>query len=402
VLDGLEGASLSTGQGFDRAETEAILSGLSSRVFLMNNVHEDAPVVMHVRWVMSYLCGPLTRRQIKNLMDPVRGKFETRAAAKAVAAGNPMAMTSAKAEAEANERPVVGKGVTELFVPIAGEAEGVGYRPHLLREAEVHFSSTKAKVEGSRRVRFVNPIKADGIDWDHDRDCGVPIKALRDEPRKGAGFAELPGFAMNGDNYKPVEDEFEDWIYRNERAEIFHSPLFDAYSQIGEGEGDFRGRITLKAREARDEAVEKLQEKYEKKIKTKMGQRDRAELAVEKEEAEATSATWQAGASIVGGLLGKLLGGRRKSASSAVSSGSRAFKQRRDVKIAEEKVKALEGEIAELEDELRTEIAEMELEFDPQKAELETIKIKPYKKDIDVEAVALLWLPYDEHGDGAW
>ena len=24
----------------------------------MNNVHDDAPVVFHVRWVMSYLCGP--------------------------------------------------------------------------------------------------------------------------------------------------------------------------------------------------------------------------------------------------------------------------------------------------------------------------------------------------------
>jgi hypothetical protein len=26
----------------------------------MNNVHEDHPVLFHVRWVMSYLTGPLT------------------------------------------------------------------------------------------------------------------------------------------------------------------------------------------------------------------------------------------------------------------------------------------------------------------------------------------------------
>jgi hypothetical protein len=402
VLDGLEGAAAEGGGSFKRSEMEQLLAGLDSRVFLMNNVHEDRPVVMHVRWVMSYLCGPLTRRQIKNLMDPGRGKFEKTAASRTAAPANPMAMSSKTVEVAVNERPVVGKGVTELFVPIAGEAEGMEYRPHLLREAEVHFTSTKAKVEGSRRVRFVNPIKADGIDWKHDRDCGVPITALQDEPRKGAGFAELPGYAMNADNYKPVEDEFEDWIYRNERAEIFHSPLFDAYSQIGEGEGDFRGRITLRAREARDEAVEKLRDKYEKKIRTKEGQLERAEMAIEKEQAEATSATWQAGASIIGGLLGNLLGGRRKSASSAVSSGSRAYKQRRDVALAKDKAKALESDIADLEEELRGEIAELELEFDPQRADLEAISIKPYKKDIDVKAVALLWLPYDEHGDGAW
>ena len=85
-----------------------------------------------------------------------------------------------------------------------------------------------------------------------------------------------------------------------------------------------------------------------------------------------------------------------------MSSGSRAYKQRKDVGIAEDKVEALEEDIAELEAELQGEIAEMELEFDPQKAELETISIKPYKKDIDVEAVALVWLPHDDRDESVW
>jgi hypothetical protein len=33
-------------------------------VFLMNNVHDDQPVVFQTRWAMSYLRGPLTREQI--------------------------------------------------------------------------------------------------------------------------------------------------------------------------------------------------------------------------------------------------------------------------------------------------------------------------------------------------
>jgi hypothetical protein len=43
LLDGLEGAAGSAGGKFDRARMDSILSGLGSRVFLMNNVHEDAP-----------------------------------------------------------------------------------------------------------------------------------------------------------------------------------------------------------------------------------------------------------------------------------------------------------------------------------------------------------------------
>ncbi len=68
VIEGLEGASAAAGAGFDRARTERILAGLGSRVFLMNNVHEDEAVVFHTRWALSYLRGPLTREQIATLM----------------------------------------------------------------------------------------------------------------------------------------------------------------------------------------------------------------------------------------------------------------------------------------------------------------------------------------------
>ena len=44
LIEGLEGAASEGSQKFDRARTEEILAGLGKRVFLMNNVHEDAPV----------------------------------------------------------------------------------------------------------------------------------------------------------------------------------------------------------------------------------------------------------------------------------------------------------------------------------------------------------------------
>ncbi|BDS06105.1 ATP-binding protein [Oceaniferula spumae] len=405
VLDGLEGAAASQEGGFDRGQMEELLAGLGSRVFLMNNVHEDSPVVFHVRWVMSYLCGPLTRTKIKELMDPKRDQFPS-AKDKQVTAkqsSNPMAMPSAAPQAPVGQRPVVGAGVTEYFAPFAGEADGITYKPALLREANVHFSSSKCGIDGSRLMRFTNAISDNGIDWDHDAGCTHPVKTLDSKPRKGCGFEELPGFAMNADNYKQVEKDFEDHIYRNERVEIFYCPLFKSYSQLGESEGAFRGRLATQAREVRDEAVEKLRDKYEAKIKTKEGQVDRAENTLAKEEAEASSATWDIGAKVLGGLLGGLLGGRRRSSSSsAVTSAGRAYKQRRDVKIAEKKVEDLEEDIAELEAELNEEIGELDAQFDPSTVKLENEAIKPYKKDIDVRTVALIWLPYDRDDQKAW
>jgi hypothetical protein len=80
VIEGLEGASAEAGANFNRQQMEATLAALGKRVFLMNNVHDDQPVVFHTRWAMSYLCGPLTRGQIKTLMDPVRANYDDAAA----------------------------------------------------------------------------------------------------------------------------------------------------------------------------------------------------------------------------------------------------------------------------------------------------------------------------------
>ncbi len=52
MLDGLEGAAAGS---MDRAETDRLLSALDKRVFLLHNVHEQAPVVFQTRWTLSYL-----------------------------------------------------------------------------------------------------------------------------------------------------------------------------------------------------------------------------------------------------------------------------------------------------------------------------------------------------------
>ncbi len=67
VIEGLEGAMSTAGASFDRAKMEQTLAGLGNRVFLMRNVHDDQPVVFQSRWALSYLRGPMTLPQIKQL-----------------------------------------------------------------------------------------------------------------------------------------------------------------------------------------------------------------------------------------------------------------------------------------------------------------------------------------------
>ncbi len=388
VLDGLEGAAGSQNAKFDRKQMEVLLSGLGNRIFLMNNVHEDGPVLFHVRWVMSYLTGPLARGQIKGLMDPKRGDFVTEKAE--VETDNPMARPSANAGSTV--RPVVGTGVLELFA----EAEGDAYKPYLLREATVHFVFPKGNIEGSRTVVKVNPVLEKEIDWTTTE--SLDPATLAEMPEEGMAFSDLPGYAMNAKNYKAVEKDFSDDLYREEKVEILSCPLLNKWGNIGEEEGTFRVRISHEARELRDAAMDKLRGTAETKLKAIESKMRTAEGQLAKEKAESGSAKMQAGISVLGGILGSIFGrktglGRitRGRVSSTVTKASTAYKQHRDVANAEDKIEGLEEDIAGIKAELEKGLAEISGNYDPSALVLDKEILKPRRTDVKVERVGLVW-----------
>src|SRR5258706_16409823 len=67
LLDGLESA---TG-GISRGTMDKLITSLGKSVFVMQNVHENAPTVFQTRWTMNFLAGPLTRTQIPDLNNLV-------------------------------------------------------------------------------------------------------------------------------------------------------------------------------------------------------------------------------------------------------------------------------------------------------------------------------------------
>jgi hypothetical protein len=396
VLDGLEGAAGSQNAGFDRASMERLISGLGNRVFLMNNVHEDGPALFHVRWVMSYLTGPLTRGQIKKLMDPKRADFD--APAKPAAAANPMAIPGMSAPSAAAARPTVGAGVKEIFVRPVGGGNDIIYQPHLLRAATVHFSSARAGVDASRAVRLVNPITASGIDWETQVEPPAGLDAAGARPVEGAGFGELPGFAMNAANYKQVEKDFAESLFRSERAEIFYCPALKTWSKFDESEGDFRARLMHEAHEARDAAVEKIRAAAAKKIEILETRMRTAESRLAKEKAEANAAKMQAGVSLLGGILGTLLGRKTSAAaitrgSSAIGRATTAYKQHQDVASAGARIEDLGTGIAAIQAETEAEAEKIADSFDPTSIALESEPLKPTKTNVKVDQIALLWLP---------
>src|SRR5690606_33642179 len=62
----VEGLKSSSGD-VDIATLSGTISRLPKRTFVLHNVHDPRPTLFQTRWVMSYLAGPLSRDQIRQL-----------------------------------------------------------------------------------------------------------------------------------------------------------------------------------------------------------------------------------------------------------------------------------------------------------------------------------------------
>lgn len=395
VLEGLEGASSSVGKKFDKGRMEQTLAGLGNRIFLMNNVHEDEPVVFETRWCLSYLRGPLTRTQIKQLMDPQRAAHAGTAAGSAA-----KSMTSAKG----GVRPIVPPDVPQQFVPLRGskpEGSELLYAPMLLGSAQIRFSDTKSGIDRMQDVTVLAPM-TDGavpVDWDHATAADLAVADLEQSPEGDAQFLPLPAGASKAKSYVDWNKDFGGWLFRTQKLELFKSPTTKDVSKPGESERDFRIRLQQSGRELRDKAAESLRQKYAPKITTLQDRIRRAEQMKAKQQAESRSSQVQAAISVGASILGAFLGRKTISATNigrattAIKSAGRVMKESQDVGYAEENVAALQQQLADLEAQFKAESDALAAATDPLNEKLETISIKPAKSNIAVKLVALAWTP---------
>jgi hypothetical protein len=402
VLDGLEGASTTAGQSFDRRKMEQILSGLGNRVFLMNNVHEDQPVIFQTRWALSYLRGPLTREQIGHLMATRKAALLANAAATAVAA--PANLTGAMPKstvASSTDRPVLPPEITQRFIPSRRSPSGKSplvYRPKVLGQAKVHFVQAAAKVDIWEDVILLSDVQEGGEVWS-DAQSLEEVPELEFEPASPALYEPVPSEFARGKHYVRLASDLKDYLYRERRLELWTSTELKLTSRAGEGEADFRIRLSLVAREQRDAQLEKLRQKYASRIASLEERRRRAQQRVEKEKSQANQQTMSAALSIGASIMGAIFGRKLMSATNvnraagSMRAASRIARERQDIAQANETVEAVETQLRELEQELSLETDKLQASLQPDTMPLQSVELQPRKSDIKIEPVVLVWQP---------
>ena len=415
VLEGLEGAAASSGKKFDTQKMEQLLAGLGSRVFLLNNVHEDAPEVFQTRWTLSYLRGPLTRTQIKTLMSEAKGKGLEARGGENDQRGQIASSSSSPRTARLSpggSRPLLPPEVPQQFIPIRGaqpSGSRLVYQPMLLGGAQVRFSDSKAGIDVTEDVTVLAPITegAVPIDWDHATDAALALSDLEQVPVEGAAFVAPPVVAGKAKSYDAWGKDFSGWLFRNQKVELLRSPSTKEASRPGESERDFRVRLQQTGREQRDTQSDSLRKKYAPKITALQDRIRRAEHMVERQQTESRSSQLQAAISVGATILGAFMGRKTISATTigkattAIRGAGRAIKESQDVGQAQENRAALEQQLADLEAQFKAETDVLAAATDPLNEKLETLSLKPTKANIAIRLVALAWAPHWRDGTGA-
>lgn len=381
VLEGLESAS--AGRGANRATLTEMLNALGKRVFLLNSVHLPAPVMFTTRWTMSYLRGPLTREQIRTLMDsaerPAPPPAPLQPAAETTAAASP-------------EPPAAEPGVWQLVCD--GGAQIL--HPSLGLRARATFASRRPSAEAAAEVLIAVPFGADGKpSWKHATVAAAAHQAHPPAPHAGPVFAPVPPAALRTSQQQTWQIEARTQLGENLEVGVLRDGK--TTGAPFETEADFRLRLQQAAREDRDGAVQALRKKFEARLRASAEKVTRAREAVGREKSQARSAQMQTAISVGTTLLGALFGkkasgiGHISRAGTAARGATRAMKESSDVGTAEEKLAAAEAAAAELEAELEAQIAQIPSPADAAAGTPETLRLKLLPATLRIETSGILW-----------
>ena len=408
LLDGLDSAAASSGTQFNRQQIEGILSRLGNRVFLMNNTHEDQPEIFQSRWALSYLRGPLTRDQIKSLMDPLKASGTTVTTASTAPSG--ITIAQAPVQARAAQPVALPPDIPAFYVPIRGGAPAGNkliYSGKVLGSAKINFSDPKARIDLSESKVYVTAVTDNAIPvtWEDSQEIEIPANDLEKSPQPNALFGELASAASQSKNYSSWNRDFNNWLYGNQKIVLLASPSLHEVSQPGETEQAFRVRLQQAAREQRDEMVGQLRDKYASKFAVLQERLRRAQQAVDKQAEQAKQAKLQTAISFGSTLLSAFTG--RKVSSSTISRASSAFRgvsrsidESKDVARAGDTVAAIQQQLTSLQADFDAETAALQAKIDPSSETFTTIVVKPNKSDILIQLVGLVWMPYWQDPQG--
>jgi hypothetical protein len=298
------------GAGLEPAAVAGLLAATRKRVFLLHDVHRRSPALLHSRFAMSYLRGPLTRDEISRLAKERPGAPAAVSAPRAAPAGP----------------PVLPPPFRNLYLKRRG---GEIATPHLLVKYAVRYKGSDEAV-GVRAWPLSGATPADTLESEPlEADEG----ALEAAAPPGLRYLDPPGWLASS-GAKGVERALRERLDDKLAVVVFRDPSSKTLSRPGETREEFAARLGDGG-----DAAEKLRQRIERK---------RSDLAVREQEVSGRKTEkWLAIGSAVLSNIGLLTGRKR-----TVSGVGSVLSKNRMEGTAEARLEALRAEVADLERQL--------------------------------------------------
>ena len=412
VLEGLESVASEEGARFERAYFDRLIGSLKSRQFILHNVHEDAPVVFMTRWAMSYLRGPLTRTQVRELMKGRDADLPIVSAPAAVPAVGGRAPTPEQAEAADGfsvAAPALPASVAQYYLPVtvpeaaalreAGGARAKSqlvYQPAVIGLATMRYLHKTSGIDAQEEVSYLLwPEQIRAIpDWAEAERPPISARDLDRTTYAEARFGDVPAELNNATRIKALEKDFADHLYRNHWLVVSHNPSLNVYALPQDTERDFKARCQEAAREGRDADTKKVRDSYEAKIEKLQERIRREKQELQDDQLDYDSRKQEEWLSAGESIL-SVLGGRRSSrALSTASRRRRMTKQARaDIDESEEALAALQKDVEELRQEMKDALDDVTRRWAEKLDDIQELKVTPRRTDVGIEVFGLAWVP---------
>jgi hypothetical protein len=388
VIEGLSGKVAGT---LSKERIARLLATLPKRTFFLKSAHVEKVHIFRTRWVLSYLAGPLKRRDISRLMAKKKAAAAPEAAPEAPAA--PKAPLGGAAT-ESAEAPILPRTILQRFEPPFSSPPR--YTPSLAAKGRVRYFNAARGIDIEEPWCLILPLSADVREpsWEEVQACEEDFSGAPTKPASGAAFAPLPPFLTAAKSLKPFEKTLKALLYGKKRLELYRCRPLKAESRPGESLEAFKNRLMEILEEKREAESEKLQERYEKRLKTLQERYEKALMKLEKEEQDVSATTTSSLIDTGLAVFGALFGSKRSAASKvgqALKGGRRVMKEKADVERARAQVAAVEEKIEAMKEEMEEKLDALYDKYLLENYEIETFFIKPRKSDIAVDRLVLYW-----------
>jgi hypothetical protein len=418
VMEGLRGILDASGDSLDAAEINNLLASLKKRVFLVKNVHESGVKLFQTRWAISYLAGPLTREQIKDLILPEKALPQQPEVPPAAppympSFAPPHPPYSPPPGPSAAPPPIPTAGPPPMppsmptrsdllpFAPLpdtpieylyesSADSRGKSYSPYLYLQGELIFDDNQLGIYVRKKYFASVPMEAN-IDWRESKLEETEVE-YSSEPDTGVLGYETLKTKFNYSALRNMQTSFKNYLFAQHVLKLLINRDLKLVSEADEAEEAFRTRCRGVVEKMIDKEIEKLKDTYARKIERLEDRIEREKIKVQKLKKEASSKRTEEFLSIGESVLGVLLGGKSVRGLATAARRRRSTASASDrVKLGKTNLSQLEEDILQLQEELEDKIADIEDKHYERADKIEPFDVRLEKEDIIIARQSILW-----------